>query len=142
MPEVSQHSRKRNLKKIQNLLCWIYLKKIQLRQKKMWAFIFKDVVSCSGPFRYFKFFLQQNIIQSFHFFIVFIGIINYGSKFFLLYLIQFYTGFLSQSRHLQIEVGGWCGWFRHLESSETKKQKILLLSMPVAPSRTRIKDFY
>ena len=34
---------------------------------------------------------------------------------FLLYLIQFYTDFLSQSKHLQIEVGGWCGWFRHLE---------------------------
>ena len=58
---------------------------------------------------YFKiFFLYQNIIQSFQFFNVFIGIINY-QKFFLLYLIKFYTGFSMQSRHLQIEVGGWCG---------------------------------
>ena len=37
---------------------------------------------------------------------VFIGIINHEKKKFLLYLIQFYIGFLSQSRQLQIEVGG------------------------------------
>ena len=36
---------------------------------------------------------------------VFIAIKNY-KKNILLYLIQFYTGFLSQSGHLQIEVGG------------------------------------
>ena len=38
---------------------------------------------------------------------VFIGIINHKKNF--VYLIQFYTGFLSQSRHFQNEVGGWCG---------------------------------
>ena len=58
----------------------------------------------------------------------------------LLKMLTAYTP-LSQGRHLQIEVGGWCGWFRHLESSETKKQKRLLFSMFVAPSRTRIKHF-
>ena len=42
--------------------------------------------------------------------------------FFLLYLIQFYTGFLSQSRHIQIELRQWCGWFRHFKSSETKQK--------------------
>ena len=49
-----------------------------------------------------------------------------------MYLIQFYTDFLSQSRHLQIEVGGWCGRFRHLESSDTKKQKGLLINKKIA----------
>ena len=60
---------------------------------------------------------------------------------FSLYLIQLHTGFLDQSRHLQIELGGWRGLFRHLESSETKKKK-LLFRMLVAPSSTRIKHFY
>ena len=72
---------------------------------------------------------------------VFIGIINY-KKIFLPFWIQFYTGVLSQNSQLQIDVGGWCGWFRHLESSETKKQKRLLFGMLVAPFRTRIKHFY
>ena len=54
---------------------------------------------------YFKIFFitKYNIIVSI--FYVCIGIINY-KIFFLLYLIKFYTGFLSQSRHLQIEVVG------------------------------------
>ena len=56
---------------------------------------------------------------------VFIGIINYEQHFFLLYLIQFYTDFLSQIRHLQIEVGGGGGaddfdTWSHLEQ-KTKK---------------------
>ena len=60
----------------------------------------------------------------------------------VLYLIQFYTSFLSQSRHLQIEVGG-CGAddFGGV-TSETKKQKRLLFSMIVATSRTIINHFY
>ena len=87
--------------------------------------LFKVVVSCSGPFwkiisRFF-FTTKYNTIVSI--FYAFISIINYKKKFVLLYLIQFYTGFLSQSRHLQIEVCGWCGWFRHFESSDTKKNK-------------------
>ena len=60
-------------------------------------------------------------------------------KNFLLYLIQFYTGFLSQSRHLQIEVGADdFGTWTH--PKQKKKQKIF--STLVAPSRTRKKDFY
>ena len=45
------------------------------------------------------------------------GIIKYKKKI-LLYLIQFYTGFLRQSRHLQIEVGGGC----HLKQSHLKQK--------------------
>ena len=58
---------------------------------------------------YFKIFfiIKYNTIVSI-FLYVFIGIINYKNFHFLLYLIQFYDGFLSQSRHLQIEIGGWC----------------------------------
>ena len=42
---------------------------------------------------------------------------------------------------VQIEVGGWCRWFRPLELSETKKQIRSLFNMFVAPSETRIKHF-
>ena len=71
---------------------------------------------------YFKIFFitKYNTIVSIYLY-VFIGIVNYAKKF-LLYLIKFYTGFFSQSSHLQIEVGGWCGLFWYLESSETKKK--------------------
>ena len=74
---------------------------------------------------------------------VFIGIINYEQHFFLLYLIQFYTDFLSQIRHLQIEVGGGGGrMISTLGVIWNKKQKRLLFSILVASSRTRIKHFY
>ena len=55
---------------------------------------------------YFKIFFitKYNTIVSI-FLYVFIGIINTKKKKCLLYLINFYTGFLSQSRHLEIE---WC----------------------------------
>ena len=86
----------------------------------------KDVVSCSGPFwkliSEFFFITKYNTIVLI-FLYLFIGIINYKKNVFLIYFIQFYTGLLSQSRHLQIEVGGWCRRFRHFESSETKKNK-------------------
>ena len=112
--------------------------------KLLWYFLcttftLKNVVSYSDPF--WKLISRFFITKSFQFFNVFIGIINDKKKF-LLYLIPFYTGFLRQSRHLQNEEDGWCGWFRHLESSETKKQKRLLCSILVAPSRTRINHFY
>ena len=57
-------------------------------------------------------------------------------------IIENFPQKFSPYRHLQIEVGGWRGWFRHLQSSETKKQKRLLFGMLVAPSWTRIKHFY
>ena len=41
-----------------------------------------------------KFITKYNTVN---FLYVFIGIINYEKRFFLLYLIQFYTDFLSQS---------------------------------------------
>ena len=84
--------------------------------------LIKDVVSCSGPFwrlisRFF-FITKYNTIVSI-FLHVSIGIIKYKKeKFFTIFNTILYW-FLSQSRHLQIEVGGWCGWFRHLESSKT-----------------------
>ena len=82
--------------------------------------VVKDVVSCSGPFwnltpRFF-FITKYNTIVSI-FLYGFIGIINYKENNSLLDLIQFSTGFLSQSRHLQIEVGGWCGtWSRETKN--------------------------
>ena len=59
---------------------------------------------------YFKIFFitkYNTIVKSFLY--IFIGIIKYLKK--LLYLIQFYTGFLSQNRVVvvKIEVGGSCG---------------------------------
>ena len=56
-----------------------------------------------------NFVTKNNTIVSI-FVYVFIGIKNYWN-FFLLYSIQFYTGFLSQRKHLKIEVGGWYGWW-------------------------------
>ena len=52
---------------------------------------------------------------------VFIGIINDQKFFFLLYLLQFYTDFLSQSRHLQFEVGADdFGSWNHLKQKNKK----------------------
>ena len=90
---------------------------------------------------YLKIFFITKYKQSFQFFIYY----NWHHKlyiFFKLYLIQFHTGFSHKSRYLQIEVGGWCGRFRLLESSETNKQERLLFSMLLALPRTRIKHFH
>ena len=121
---------------------WKFLSMNRLRILTHFCWKFKDVVSCSGAFwklisRFFM--TKYNIIVSI-FLCIFIGIINY-KKICTIFNTILYR-FLSQSRQLQIEVGGLCGWFWHLESSDTKKQKRLLLSMVVALSRTRIKHFY
>ena len=76
---------------------------------------------------YFKIFFKTIYNTIFSIFYVFIGTMNYKKNNYLLYLIHFYPGFLSQSRHLQIEVGGWCEWFWHLKSSETKKTRKIIV---------------
>ena len=61
---------------------------------------------------YFKmFFIKKYNIIVLIFLYIFIGNINYKNNF-LLDLIQFYNGFSSQSRHLQIEVSRLCGLSR------------------------------
>ena len=67
------------------------------------------------------------LVGFFMFFNVFIGIINFKKKFFLLYLIKFYAAFSSRSRHLQIEVGGWYGWFCHFGVIWNKKVKMIIV---------------
>ena len=60
---------------------------------------------------YFKIFFYKKIYYNRFTFLYNIFYWHHKQRnfFFLLYLIQFYTGLLSQSRHLQIEIGGWCG---------------------------------
>ena len=77
------------------------------------------------------FFHDKMKYNRFNFLYIFISIINYSKKNFLLYLIQFCTGFLSQSRYFQIGV----------TRNKKKKQKRVFFNMLVAPSRTGIKYF-